>query len=134
MKKRVRIVKPRRCILFLAWMVVLYPASGSGQPGSIRTGIDFFRQCEPFRQWSEVRAEPVRFNQCAAYTIGVLDTFRLYATFDENTLPLCMPSSVNTYQLLLIILDSMQSRREDLDVDTALIIMSTVRDQFPCDP
>ena len=126
-------MRPWHHLVLLTAIIVVCPASSSEQQGSIRTGIDFFRQCEPFRQWSEVRAKPVRFNQCAAYTLGVLDTFRLYATYDENTAPFCIPASINTYQLLLTLLDSMQSERENLDVDTALIIMSTIRTQFPCD-
>ena len=102
---------------------VLVAATGAQAIGGFKTGEDLLRQ---YNLGPEARAEH------AAYIVGVLDGERIVSTVAKFKSPICLPNGVPTSHISLVVQEWMEKHPERLGQQAANLVLTAVKERFPC--
>ena len=91
--------------------------------GGFKTGEDLVRQ---YDLGAEGRAEQ------AAYVVGVLDGERIVSAVARFESPICLPHGVPTGHLSLLVHEWLEKHPERLRQQAANLVLTAVRESFPC--
>ncbi len=109
--------------IFVASALVAALSSAAGAVGGFKTGEDLMRQ---FNMGEEGRAEQ------AAYIVGVLDGERIVSIVAKFKSPICLPGGVPTQHLSLVVHEWLEKNPDRLGQQAANLVLTAVKESFPC--
>ena len=97
------------------------------------SGVELLRGCKLSIKWTEGEKlgydDASKASVCVGYVQGVLDT---YAGFHKESQLFCMPNGVTTYQVMRILIKYLNENPEMLHDDAMFLILSGLRNVYPC--